>query len=208
MSCSESIIEYMHEYLDEEISPENESKLREHLQTCPTCQTYFQELKKSIAFVQSTSHIQAPVDFTAKVMAALPKEKKQVGVKRWFRHHPLLTAASLFLVLMLGSFITGWNRDQGQFSVSTYPNIVIENNTVIVPEGEVVQGDLVVKNGDVKIEGKVKGNVTVINGERYLASAGEVTGDIEEINQIFDWIWYYMKDLAKDTVKLMSEQDK
>src|SRR5574342_218694 len=104
MNCLESVIEYMHDYLDEEISAENEQKLREHLLQCPSCQNHFQELKKTIALVQSTSHIQAPVDFTAKVMAGLPREKKQVGIKRWFRQHPMLSAASLFLILMVGSF--------------------------------------------------------------------------------------------------------
>ncbi|WP_442597561.1 anti-sigma-W factor RsiW [Neobacillus sp. D3-1R] len=204
MNCSESMIEYMHDFLDEEISAENEAKLREHLSTCPECNRHFHELKKSIAFVQSTSHIQAPANFTANVMARLPKEKKQVGVKRWFRHHPMITAASLFLVLMLGSFISGWNQNH-EFTVSKYPNLVIENNTVIIPEGETVKGDLVVKNGDIKIEGKVNGDVTVINGEKYLASAGQVTGDIEEVNQLFDWIWYHMKKAAKDTIQLFSE---
>lgn len=205
MNCSESIIEYMHDYLDEEISPENEKKLREHLQECQQCQSHFQELKRTIALVQSTSHIQAPVNFTANVMARLPKEKKQVGVKRWFRQHPMFTAASLFLVLMVGSFITGWNEDH-EFSVSKDPNLVIENNTVIVPEGKTVQGDIVVKNGTLKIEGQVKGNVTVINGEKYLASAGQVTGEIEEVNQLFDWIWYHMKKTSKDIVNLFSNK--
>lgn len=205
MNCSEVFIEYMHDYLDEEITPENEEKLREHLITCPSCHDHFQELKKSIALVQSTSHIHAPLNFTANVMANLPKEKKQVGVKRWFRHHPMITAASLFLALMVGSFITGWNEDQ-EFSVSKNPNLVVENNTVIVPAGKTIKGDVVVKNGDLKIEGQVEGDVTVINGEKYLASANQVTGDIEEIDQIFDWIWYHIKKSAKDTVNLFSDK--
>ncbi|HLO11811.1 MAG TPA: anti-sigma factor [Pseudoneobacillus sp.] len=201
MNCLESVIGYMHDYLDDEISAENEEKLREHLLQCPSCQNHFQELKKTIAFVQSTSHIQAPVDFTAKVMAGLPREKKQVGIKRWFRQHPMLSAASLFLILMVGSFVGSWNQDH-EFSVSKNPNLVVQNNTVIVPAGKTVHGDIVVKNGDLKIEGQVDGNVTVINGDKYLASAGQVTGDIEEINQLFDWIWYHIKKTAKDTVNL------
>jgi anti-sigma factor RsiW len=196
----------MHDYLDEEITPENEIKLREHLLSCADCQNHFQELKKTIALVQSTSHIQAPVDFTAAVMARLPNEKKQVGFKRWFRKHPMVTAASLFLTLMVGSLITGWN-EQKEFSVSKNPDLVIENHTVIVPKGKTVNGDIVVKNGDLKIEGQVDGNVTVINGEingeKYLASAGHVTGEIEEINQLFDWVWYHMKKITKDTVSIL-----
>jgi anti-sigma factor RsiW len=202
MNCPDIYTEYMHDYLDEEITPENEMKLREHLLICPDCQSHFQELKKTIALVQSTSHIQAPVNFTASVMARLPNEKKQVGFKRWFRRHPMVTAASLFLTLMLGSLVTGWNEDQ-QFSVSKNPDLVIENHTVIVPEGKTVNGDIVVKNGDLKIEGQVDGNVTVINGEKYLASAGHVTGEIEEINQLFDWLWYHLKRITKDTVSIL-----
>jgi anti-sigma factor RsiW len=201
MNCSDIYFEYMHEYLDEEISPENEAMLREHLLTCQECQTYFQELKKAITLVQGTSHIHAPVDFTAKVMAQLPKEKKQVGVKRWFQRHPMLTAAAVFFILMSGSFLNGW-KEEHEFSVSKNPNLVVENNTVIVPEGQTVRGDVVVKNGDIKIEGEVEGNVTVINGENYLASAGHVTGNIEEVNRLFDWIWYHMKKTAKDTVNV------
>jgi anti-sigma factor RsiW len=200
MNCSENFIDYMHDYLDEEISPENELKLREHLANCQECQSHFQEIKKALALVQSTSHIHAPVNFTANVMARLPKEKKQVGFQRWFRRHPMLTAAALFLILMSASFLSGWGEEQ-EFSVSKNPNLVVENNTVIVPKGKTVHGDIVVKNGDLKIEGQVEGNVTVINGEQYLASAGRVTGEIEEINQLFDWIWYQMKKTAKDTVK-------
>ena len=51
-----------------------------------------------------------------------------------------------------------------------------------------------VRNGKLKIEGEVDGNVTVINGEQYMASAGKVTGDIEEINEVFEWIWYHIKE--------------
>src|SRR5574342_689747 len=145
MKCPEYVIEYMHEYLDDEIPEEHEKSLREHLQSCNDCQEYFRELNKSIALVQSTSHIQAPSDFTSKVMAGLPKEKKKTEIQRWFRSHPMLTAASLFLALMAGSILTTWNEEH-QFSVSKQPNLVVENDTVIVPEGEVVNGDVVVRN--------------------------------------------------------------
>jgi anti-sigma factor RsiW len=88
----------MHEYLDEEIDPANEMILREHLKGCKECETLFNEFRKTIAVVKGTSKMQAPPDFTAKVMASLPKEKKKVGMQRWLRNHPLIAAASLFLV--------------------------------------------------------------------------------------------------------------
>ncbi|PLR75805.1 anti-sigma factor [Bacillus sp. V3-13] len=208
MKCPEEIVEYMHEYLDDEISAEHEQELRKHLQDCPDCQTHFHELKKAIALVQSTSHIQAPLNFTADVMSRLPKENRKIGIQRWFRHHPFLTAASLFLVLMMGSLFSAWNEEDQQFSVSKQPNLIVENNTVIVPKGEVVEGDVTVKNGNLKIEGEVKGNVTVINGENYLASAGQVTGEIKEVNEMFDWIWYHIKKTAKEVVNIFDGEDK
>ena len=205
MKCPEEIIDYMHEYLDEEISVEHERLLREHIRSCLDCKMHFHQLKKAIALVQSTSHIQAPADFTANIMEKLPKEKRNVGLKRWFMGHPFLTAASLFLVLMGGSLASIWSGDQ-QLSVSKQPNLIVQNDTVIVPEGEVVKGDVVVKNGKLRVEGEVDGNVTVINGEQYMASAGKVTGDIEEINEAFEWIWYHIKNTAQDVIYMFEEE--
>lgn len=197
----QTIVEYMHEYLDEEISSEHKIELREHIQECEECSIYFHQLKKTIALVQSTSHVQAPIDFTEKVMSKLPTEKKKIGIQRWLIQHPLLTAASLFILLMGSSMVTLWNEDH-QFSVSKQPNLIVQNNTVIVPKGEVVIGDVTVRNGDISIEGKVDGNVTVINGEPYKAAAGTVTGDIEEINEVFEWMWYHIKKTAGEIVSV------
>jgi anti-sigma factor RsiW len=207
LKCNDEIVDLMHEYLDEEIDPKNEMILREHLKGCKECETLFNEYKKTIAVVKGTSRMQAPPDFTAKVMASLPKEKKKVGMQRWLRNHPLIAAASLFLVLMTGSVFSTWNQER-EFSVSKQDNLVVQNDTVIVPEGEVVKGDVIVRNGKLKIEGEVQGNVTVINGEQYLASAGHVTGQIEEVNAVFDWIWYHMKKTAFDVIDIFNESEK
>src|SRR4051794_27304198 len=103
LKCPTEIIIYMHEYLDDEIPAEHEKDLREHIHSCSECEMHFHELKRTIALVQSTSHIQASADFTANIMARLPKENRKVGVQRWFMQHPIVTAASLFLALMGGS---------------------------------------------------------------------------------------------------------
>lgn len=202
--CPKQIIELMHDFLDEEINSQNEMILREHLQNCKECETIFNELKKTIAFVKSTSNIKAPDNFTANVMARLPKEKKKVGIQRWLKNHPLLAAASLFFVLMMGSLLSTWNQDH-EFSVSKQKNLIVQNDTVIVPKGEVVKGDVIVRNGKLKIEGEVQGNVTVINGKKYMASAGHVTGQIQEVNEVFDWIWYYMKKTVHEAVSVFDD---
>jgi anti-sigma factor RsiW len=197
MKCPEHIVKLMHDYLDGDISSHDEKRLKEHLQQCPSCAAHFQGLTKTVAFIQYASRVSSSPDFTTRVMANLPKEKKRIRVQRWMQRHPFLTAASLFLLFTTGSLFTAWNGEE-QFSVSTHENVIIRGHTVIVPKGETVKGDIVVRNGSIKIEGKVEGNVTVIHGEKYLASAGQVTGEIEEINQVFEWIWYNVKERIKD----------
>jgi len=208
--CPEIITEYMHEYLDGEILPEHKNILTVHLKSCADCRQHFQELEKSIALVKSISHVQAPADFTQKVLMNLPKEKKKVSVKRWFSRHPVLTAASIFSIFMAASLLSHWSGDD--FSVTKNPDLVIENNTAIVPEGETVTGDIVVKNGDIRIDGKVDGSVTVINGEivngeSYMASAGQVKGDIVEINEAFEWLWYQMKHIFESTMNMLTGKE-
>lgn len=203
LKCSEELIQFMHEYLDEEITPHNEGILREHLSSCTDCNAYFQQLKQTVALIQNTSTIKAPENFTASVMLNLPKIEKKKSFKRWIKYHPFLTAASLFIVLMTGSLFSTWQQDQ-EFSVTNQSNLVVQNNNVIVPEGEVVKGDVIVRNGELRIEGEVQGDVTVINGEHYLASAGNVTGEIDEVNRVFDWLWYQIKDKSQKITSIFS----
>lgn len=204
--CPDYIVHYMHEYLDGEISREHELELKAHLSSCASCQKHMHELSRVVAFVQSASHISAPTGFVEGVTARLPKETSKVNMKRWFHSHPIVTAAALFMILMSASLLSSFNDDQ-QFSFTKQSNIVVEGEKVIVPVGETVFGDLVVKNGDIQIDGEVVGDVTVINGTQYMASTANVTGEIEEINQVFDWLWYKMKAGAKDVTSFLNGKE-
>jgi len=198
-TCSEEIILYMHNYLDGELTANEEQVLKEHLQQCPACMRHFQELKKTDAFIKSSSLLSTPSDFTNKVMEQLPKEQLKVGIKRWIRVHPFLVAAAVFIILMGGTIFSTWNNDQ-EFSFTKNPHLIVKEHTVIVPKGEVIKGNLIVKNGNLRVDGKVEGDVTVINGKKYMASAGNVSGNVEEINEIYDWLWFEMKDIGKKIV--------
>lgn len=201
MSCSSKVVQLLHKYMDHELTNDEEKEVKEHLHTCEECYQHFHELEKAVALVQSTSHFEAPKDFTQAVMNSLPKEKRTVSWNRWLKGHPLLAAASLFVLLMAGSLFSAWSEDQ-HFSVSKQSNLVVENSKVTVPEGEVVKGDVTVKNGTLMIEGTIEGDVTVINGDKYLASAGHVTGEIEEVDEMFEWFWYHIKSLSQDVVNV------
>ncbi|MBM7649512.1 anti-sigma factor RsiW [Bacillus ectoiniformans] len=197
-TCSKEMIQYMHRYLDGDIEDGQLKILKAHLDSCEGCSRHFFELKKTIALVQSASHIQAPVNFTSNVLNALPKERKKVGMERWFRHHPFMTAAALFLFLMSAGFFSMWQQEDDHFAFTKHSDLQVEDHTVVVPKGETINGDIVVKNGDIRIEGEVEGDVTVINGEKYMASAGKVTGEIEEIDEMFGWLWFELKTGVKE----------
>ena len=202
-ACPERIVHYMHEYLDGEISREHELELKSHLQSCQECRNHMHEISDVVAFVKGAAHVEAPNDFTLSVMSRLPKEKSHTGVSRWFRQHPVLTAAAMFMLLMSSALFSNYNNDQ-QFSFTKQENVIVEGETVIIPEGQVVKGDLIVKNGDVRVDGELDGNLTVINGSvidgsKYMASTANVTGKSEEINKAFDWLWYTIKDTAKES---------
>lgn len=206
-ACPERIVHLMHEYLDGEISREHELELKSHLQSCEACQAHMHELSDVVAFVKGAAHIEAPNDFNHSVIARLPKEKSSAGVSKWLRRHPVLAAAAMFLLLMSSALFTNFNDEQ-QFSFTKQENVLVEGETVIIPEGQVVKGDLVVRNGDVQIDGELDGNLTIINGTAYMASTANVTGTSEEINEVFDWLWFHIKDGAKNVVSFFEKEDK
>ncbi|WP_273853856.1 anti-sigma factor family protein [Guptibacillus spartinae] len=208
MKCPAEIIVLMHEVLDEEATNEQRRELFDHLQTCHDCKEHYDELKKTESFLLSSPSMKAPDGFTSKVMEQLPQEKRTVWMKRWMKSHPLVTAAILFLVLMAGSVYSSWTSEDQLSALSGNLRFDQETNTVIVPEGEVIEGDLTVKNRNLEIDGQVKGDVLVINGEQYMASAGQVTGEIEEVDHILDWTWYQFKHLLHDIGNLFSSEDK
>lgn len=204
MKCNSEYVQLMHKYLDGDLSQLEEGNLREHLERCEACQKHFHELKRTITLIQSAEHTPAPVNFMSNVMQKLPTEKRHFKYNRWLKAHPILTAAAIFFVLMIGSVFSAWNQDS-QLVVSKQDNLVITGDTVTVPEGVTVDGDLLVKNGDLIVNGTIDGNVTIINGELIeermiegeglMASVGEVNGELKHIDQIFEWIWYNMKSL-------------
>lgn len=199
MTCHE--MNYLiHGHLDGDLTLEQESLLRDHIQTCPECKQNLREFKKSMALVQSLSHTHAPEGFTERVMAALPPEQRKKRKLDWKKHllqHPFLVAASLFILLMTGSMFSTWSQGRDQFQVSApqKQNLIIDQatHTVIVPKGQKVQGDIEVRNGNINVEGDVTGNVVAINGDVVRASTAHISGEVEEIHVVLEWIWYNTK---------------
>lgn len=202
--CPEHVVHYIHSFLDGEISEEEKEIMTAHLEECEECRTLLDELEQTVTLFRNIEAVQAPIGFASNVAARLPQRTRQRGPRKWLRQHPILTAAALFFMLMSASFFSTFENDQ-QFSFTKQPNIIVEGETVIVPAGEIVKGDLIVKNGDLRIEGEVDGNVTVIRGSKYMASSAVITGSSEEINEVFDWLWYKIKSVVKDVIPSTKE---
>ncbi|PIC79531.1 anti-sigma factor [Sporosarcina sp. P18a] len=203
--CPKHVVHYIHAFLDGDITIEDEQVMNEHLKICEECRETFEELGQTVTLFKGVDIVEAPPGFVNGVTARLPKQTIKKGPSKWFRQHPFMVAAAMFLLLMSASFFSSFENEQ-QFSFTKQPNLVVEGETVVVPAGETVVGDLVVKNGDLRIEGEVDGNVTVIRGSKYMASTAVITGSSEEINEIFDWLWYKMKSMAKEIIPASKDQ--
>ncbi|WP_150285537.1 zf-HC2 domain-containing protein [Rummeliibacillus sp. TYF-LIM-RU47] len=204
-TCPKEIVQYMHEYLDGDIASEHEQELQKHLYNCSDCRKHMQELEDTIAIVKGAIAIATPPRFVDQVMQRLPRRKMKYGFQRFIRRHPIAIAAALFCIFMSASFLSGYKNDQ-QFSYTKQPNLQVEGQTVIVPEGETIKGDLLVKNGDILVKGAVDGDITVING-KYMASSANVTGQIEEIDEMFEWLWYKIKNSAKKAWSIIDNNE-
>jgi anti-sigma factor RsiW len=211
MQCEASVFdELMNKVLDGEATKEEERVFHAHLEECESCKEEYELLLETLKELQLQNHnIKAPEGFTQAVMAKLPKEKQQMKWKRWMQRHPALTAAAIFMFFMAASVFTSYNQ-QDLAVVKGEGNLQIKKaeRVVVVPAGETIKGDLVVENADVRIEGRVEGDVTVIKGNQYLASAGEVTGHSQEIGQVVEWVWYKLKSLVSTKEETMQNNDK
>lgn len=192
MACLDKMNQLVHKVLDQEATESEEETLYEHIDGCHQCKQHFYELKQTEALVKGLDTESTTGGFTQSVINQLPQRKSK-PTQMWMKHHPLVTAAAFFIILMSGYLFSLWNQAPFDAVVQGEGQVEYDGHTVIVPKGEVIKGDLIVKNGRAKIEGEVQGNVILINSEPLLASAGHVTGNIEQVNQMMEWLWYHIK---------------
>jgi len=201
MNCEEAL-PLMHEYLDGNTEGREAAELKRHLLQCPECNRIFRELEMTEALVKSCPKLAAPSDFTDRFMQNLPVRPKRQPWFSWVKRHPAVSVASVFLLVMLGSFLSMWSQDQ-ELTVkgNNLDQLVIEDNTVYLPKGHRVQGNLMVRGGNVQVDGEIDGNLVVVDGKYHTASTANISGKIYSINQAAEWLVYQVKEIFSPAVQ-------
>jgi anti-sigma factor (TIGR02949 family) len=194
MKCNVAVAS-IHEYLDGDLSPVSAKNLREHMDECPTCRARFDELQRTEALMLAVPAQNAPAGLEERIMRSLPGTRRPAAWTGWVRRHPAVSAAALFLIVMMSSFVAMWNQDRQLSVTGDLDNVVIEGKTVTVPAGQQVAGDLTVANGAVRVLGDVEGDLTVIDGSVTLASTAHIAGNVKTIDRAVDWAWYKVTSL-------------
>lgn len=198
MSCKEIQLK-LHEYLDGDLNIDEQIHLQEHLSQCPACKGHLFELEKTVHLIRALPRAKAPLTLVAGIMTQLPRSNwRKVWIRR-LKQRPLLVAVSLFLILSIAGSILSWYEEGPKLRVlsSDKNQLRIENGAVYVPPGEVVEGDLVVEHGDLKVDGAVKGNVVVIDGKVLLSSTARISGNTEELHRLIDVLFYRLRSILQ-----------
>ncbi|MDF2962085.1 MAG: anti-sigma factor [Paenibacillus sp.] len=196
MECKEAL-PMIHEYLDGGLRGPEALHLKEHLLACPSCRERLKQLEKVEAMIQAWPKAKVSPGLTERVMQSLPPVKSKSPWWRWVRTHPAASVAAVFVLVMMGSFMSLWNEDS-ELVVrgADLQSVVIQGDTVLVPAGKTVAGNLMIENGKLQVDGDIKGNIVVIDGSVNLASTARISGQVTEIDEAFSWLWFKMNDWA------------
>lgn len=191
MNCNEAH-PWMHEHLDGDLKGTPLIELKKHLLSCTECSLRYKKMQHTEAMVRSLPHLAAAPDLTDRIMASLPKQpKRRNSVLQWIKRHPAVSVASMFLFIMLSASLSVWNQDTEMVvKGASLEQVVIKGNTVYLPAGHTIEGNLMVKRGKIQIDGNVKGNLVVIDGTYNLASTAHISGKIRQVDQVIDWLWF------------------
>ncbi|SDS52489.1 Transmembrane transcriptional regulator (anti-sigma factor RsiW) [Paenibacillaceae bacterium GAS479] len=198
MNCNVAIV-WMHDYIDGELPREDAVTLKQHLISCPACRARFDQLEKTEALLSSVMaepkgqaiSPAASAALTAKILKQIPPPARHRDWTGWIRRHPAVTAAAVFVLVMMASLApTVNNGSELIVRGDDLKQVIIDGHTVIVPEGSQINGSLTVENGTADVRGQVQGSVTVIDGSLLTASTAQIAGQTRTIDQLLDRFWY------------------
>jgi anti-sigma factor RsiW len=188
MNCKEAL-PIMHEYLDGDLEAAGAKELQAHMLSCAGCRKLFKQLEMTEALVGSGSSVKAPANMTDRVMQNLPPLRNNRTWGSWFRKHPAASVAAVFVLVMMASFASLWQADKELLVKGTdLEQVVIKGDTVYIPAGHKVTGNLMVRSGKLQVDGEIDGNVVVIDGTVNMASTAHISGQV--IDQAYERLIY------------------
>jgi anti-sigma factor RsiW len=194
MNCRD-MVPLIHAHLDRTLDQAEQGLLQQHLIECQACNTLLDRYEQTEAFIQYMPEPVVSEDLTERIMKALPKQERSVRFKGWVKRHPAVSVAVVFMMVMMSSFLSLWDTEQNLvLKGADLDDIVIEGNTVIIPAGRTVDGDLFVENGQLQVDGVVQGNLTIVDGSVHMASTASIAGQVTSVNQTIDYFWFKVKE--------------
>lgn len=100
ISC-ERAWELLSQQLDEPLSPQEKQQLEEHLAACPSCRKDKEELEQLDQALRNLGEIQAPADFTQRVMAQVQQTQSKPKVIPLWRRPQVRALAGLAACALL-----------------------------------------------------------------------------------------------------------
>ena len=100
ISC-ERAWELLSQQLDEPLSPQEKQELEEHLAACPSCRKDKEELEQLDQALRNLGEIQAPADFTQRVMAQVQQTQSKPKVIPLWRRPQVRALAGLAACTLL-----------------------------------------------------------------------------------------------------------
>jgi anti-sigma factor RsiW len=201
MNCKEAL-PWMHEYMDGDITVLEAVELKKHFNSCAGCKAVFGKLENMEALVKTLPRVDAPSDLAERILLNIPQPKKRSVMVKWMKRHPAVAAASIFFLVMMSSFLSLWNQDKDLVvKGANMDQVVIHGDSVYVPAGHTVDGDLMVKRGKIQVDGEVKGNLIVIDGSYNLASTAHISGEVKQVDQALEWLWFEVNQIFTDIAK-------
>jgi hypothetical protein len=94
-------IEQVYLYLEDELSPEERSRVAGHISTCEQCQSAVEERRILTEAAESLPPLQLPPDFTQQIMTRIFPQKSQVRL--WIA--ALATGFSLVIAIFMAAFL-------------------------------------------------------------------------------------------------------
>lgn len=143
-------------FLEEELSPNEEKEIRDHLRGCPECQNELEGFKKTLCWLRSMEEVEVPEGFLSEIYKKMEEREKRglLGKKFEWRGRSLLQplkipiqAVAMVAVVFLVLYLTKMVPVEKIYQRS------LEEKATTQSEGKSEEGRLKEHKGD---EGKVK----------------------------------------------------